>query len=412
LSAAGYFCAGFSNNLLVGVLDNGLKRGFAHFVNYAAAGQQQNQADIGVVKRQALKMAAWLEKGFTRSKTARRLANSPLVWSLLRPLFWRDEQVKGDTAQSLADAAQLLTERSGAAANQPLFVFINLMDAHWPYNPPAWAAERFLPELRERDTAAFAKAFNNQMRQWPEVLPAPLTAEQKRILDGLYNAEVVAQDAELGRFFARLQAAGRMEQTLLIVAADHGEQLGERRLVGHDYGLHEPTIRVPLLIRDPSDRVTAGQTETGVVSLRRVFHTALDAAGAVAPEEKPLSLLQPDPAAAETVVFAEAYAPAKPYLRRQELACVAEHGYDVPHTAVYADGYKLIRAAGNRAIFHALADEPVEGEDLTRALPQQAQTLARYAELFRQQGETAVAPTTAVDDPELVERLRALGYLE
>jgi arylsulfatase A-like enzyme len=68
----------------------------------------------------------------------------------------------------------------------------------------------------------------------------------------MYDAEVAYQDAMLGKFFDRLRQSGQLDNTLVIICADHGEHLGEKQFMGHSLSIYNELIRVPLIIRDPS----------------------------------------------------------------------------------------------------------------------------------------------------------------
>ncbi|MEZ4680145.1 MAG: sulfatase-like hydrolase/transferase [Caldilineaceae bacterium] len=58
-------------------------------------------------------------------------------------------------------------------------------------------------------------------------MSSPLAEQHKTLLDGMYDAEVATQDEQLGIFFDKLRASGVLDHTLVMVVADHGEQLGK-----------------------------------------------------------------------------------------------------------------------------------------------------------------------------------------
>ena len=66
-----------------------------------------------------------------------------------------------------------------------------------------------------------------------------------------YDNEVAFTDAALGRFFARLRRAGLLDNTVVIVTADHGEGLGEHGELTHTLFAYDTTLRVPLIIAGP-----------------------------------------------------------------------------------------------------------------------------------------------------------------
>jgi tetratricopeptide (TPR) repeat protein len=118
--------------------------------------------------------------------------------------------------------------------HQPAFLWVHYFDPHYPYEPPP----------------GFGK--------------------------DPYHGEVAAMDVQLGRLVSAFrQHAGK--DAAIIVAADHGEGLGEHGEAQHGYLLYQGVMHVPLVIAGPG--VQAGTSETPV-STRRVFHTVLDFAGA------------------------------------------------------------------------------------------------------------------------------------
>jgi arylsulfatase A-like enzyme len=71
-------------------------------------------------------------------------------------------------------------------------------------------------------------------------------------LIAIYDSTISYQDQELGRFIAQLEAWGIWDETMLIITADHGEELFEYGQCGHGSSIRDLLIRVPLLIHDPA----------------------------------------------------------------------------------------------------------------------------------------------------------------
>lgn len=111
-----------------------------------------------------------------------------------------------------------------AAGDRPFFGWVHYLDPHAPYDGEGWAA-------RTR-----------------------------------YDGEVARVDVELGRLLAALEQAGRLEETLIVVVADHGEEFGDHGGEHHGQTLYEEVIRVPLFVRAPGGKVT-GRVATPVTGL-------------------------------------------------------------------------------------------------------------------------------------------------
>jgi len=94
----------------------------------------------------------------------------------------------------------------------------------------------------------------------------------------LYDAEVAYVDSEIGRLFERLEAAGRLDDTLVVFTADHGENFGEGGLFfEHGDNAHDAGLHVPLVFQGPG--VARGRRDGGAVSLVDVVPTVLGLLG-------------------------------------------------------------------------------------------------------------------------------------
>jgi arylsulfatase A-like enzyme len=239
-------------------------------------------------KRQLSGVMTRIQDAFARSDWLLSLSFTPLMV----PLWQTALSFKGNTAKSLEDTARLLCDRPGIEPDQPVFAFVNLMGTHMPYHPPRRYIEQFAPHvLRDRDARNFLQRFNSDVYGWLAPLTGALDEPQKKTLDGMYDAEVAAQDAQLGRFFDQLRQAGRLDNTLVVICADHGEHLGEKQFMGHSLSIYNELIRVPLIVQDPTQQLPQGSVVEAVVSTRRLFHTVLSAAGLADEAEQQLSLL-------------------------------------------------------------------------------------------------------------------------
>ncbi|MEB3267829.1 MAG: sulfatase [Leptolyngbya sp.] len=427
LRDGGYFTAGFCNNPLVGVINNGLRRGFLSFLNYSGLlTSRPNQAGTSSgwigryrqwFKRQLSGVMTRLQDAFARSDWLLSLSFTPLMV----PLWQTALSFKGNTAKSLEDTARLLCDRPDLAPDQPVFAFVNLMGTHMPYHPPRSYIEQFAPHvLRDRDARNFLQRFNNDVYGWLAPLTGALNDDQKKTLDGMYDAEVAAQDAQLGRFFDQLQQAGRLDNTLVIICADHGEHLGEKQFMGHSLSIYNELIRVPLILRDPTQRLPQGQVVDTVVSTRRLFHTVINAAGLATEAEAQLSLLPQHTSVAETdYVFAEAIPPQNVVnlMQRRQPELVRDRACDQPRRAVWMGQHKLIETGGSQVELYDVHQDPQENLNLSAILPENVEVLQDCLQAFagemRGYGTVATARRApGYDDPEVQRRLQELGYLE
>ncbi len=105
-----------------------------------------------------------------------------------------------------------------------------------------------------------------------------IISKANELLRDSYDSCIAYLDQELGRLFAELEGRGLLDNTLVIVTSDHGEQFNEHRLTGHGNSLYSSLVHVPLLIFPPS-REPAGRVVTAPVSLRSLAATMVDPLG-------------------------------------------------------------------------------------------------------------------------------------
>lgn len=424
LRDGGYFTAAYCNNPLVGVVNNGLRRGFYSFLNYSGLlTSRPNQAGIRLnligryrqfFKRLLGRVVHRIQDSFAHSDALLSLALSPLMV----PLWQTALNFKGNTKKSLNDAASLLIERKNLPEEQPIFCFINLMGAHMPFHPPRRSIERFAPDvLRDKEAQIYLRRFNSDPFGWLTPLASPMAAKHKAILDGMYDAEVATQDEQVGAFVNRLRENGVLDNTLLMVVADHGEHLGEKSLMGHSISLYKELTHVPLIIRDPSGSLPRGGSVNQVVSTRRIYHTALTAAGLADETEEALTLQNTTTDADKGWVFAEAVPPQNVInlMHRHNPELIEAHHYDQTRRAVWNGSYKYI-VTGNklRELYHII-DDPQETSNLCETEPEKATTLYERLIWFEHHTTSTAQSAghiTEQEDPQVLHRLRALGYLE
>jgi arylsulfatase A-like enzyme len=150
----------------------------------------------------------------------------------------------------------------------PLLLYLHFMDPHAPYDPPEAVRRTRLgpPPAGVDETVAVAKLMD--FTRWSDLSPQELA-----YLEWLYDGEVAGLDAELARLFRRLRRRGLLDDTIVVLTADHGEEFGEHGGMQHGTALYQETVHVPLLVAGPG--LPAGQIVTDEVSLVDVAPTLL-----------------------------------------------------------------------------------------------------------------------------------------
>lgn len=188
--------------------------------------------------------------------------------------LWVNDDGLGEAGS--ADARDMVDQLLGWVDGQPQdgrwFAYLHLMDPHAPYGAPGEARDRFVtgPEP-ERDLSGHLPR-RLQSGEDPPLEPA----EQDHVV-ALYEGEVAYLDAELQRLREALAARGLDDRTVVLLTADHGEELFELGRLGHGYALNEPMLHVPLVLVGAG--VPAAVIDTPV-STASVCNTLLRLAGA------------------------------------------------------------------------------------------------------------------------------------
>jgi arylsulfatase A-like enzyme len=245
LADNGYATAGFVANTTYCGAETGLSRGFAHYEDHdlspwgilcsTAIGKRLISHAIGFVKGGLSEC----RMGDLRKDAAR--VNRDM-------LAWIDQQ-----------------------GSRPFFAFANYFDVHNPYIPPVTFDRHF--GVKPETHADFTT-----LDRWFILDKKTLTPRDIRLVNDAYDDCIASLDEQLGRLFDELERRGRLDNTLVIVTADHGEHFGEHELYGHASSLYDQEIRVPLLALLPG-RAHAGRSISDPVSLRDLPATVTDLLG-------------------------------------------------------------------------------------------------------------------------------------
>jgi arylsulfatase A-like enzyme len=150
------------------------------------------------------------------------------------------------------------------AMQRPFFAVVNYMDAHDPYWPPAPYTHTFNADLTRRGLLALHSGSHPRSN---------LTPAQIQMVVDAYDSGLVYLDAWLESLFTELKRRGILDDTVLIITADHGEALGEEGRFGHVSPiLRQEVSRVPLIVRYPRD-VPAGARVRRPVSISQIAAT-------------------------------------------------------------------------------------------------------------------------------------------
>ena len=176
------------------------------------------------------------------------------------------------------------------ASEDPFFLFIHYWDVHYPYVPPKKYRETFYPGGTPIDPNNHAldewwshpigtMARDTWLRTGKGVINDP------NYVTGLYDSEIKYLDDGIGYLTSQLAAMGLLDNTMIILMADHGESMTEHRVFYDHYGLYDDIIRVPFIVHWPAGNVKAGSRLGPIRQSFDVAPSILDASGCEIPEE-------------------------------------------------------------------------------------------------------------------------------
>ncbi len=273
--------------------------------------------------------------------------------TVTRPSVGRVEVVERPAEQVTTRAAAWIR-----AAAAPWFAWVHVYDPHEPYAPPEPFASKYAS--------------------------AP------------YDGEVAYADAALGRMLDDLQTAGRLDRTLVVVAADHGEGLGEHGERTHGLFAYDSTMRVPLIVwcrgrllpRVIAEAAGLVDVAPTILDLVGISWSAVDGRSLRAQ----ITGAAPSPTASTPTYF-------------EALNANLTRNW-APLTGVVAGGLKLIDLPVPE--LYDLRADPGETQNLYAPRQADARRLEQMLDALAGSGTT---PAGAAVDAETAARLRSLGYV-
>ena len=329
-------------------------------------------------------------------------------------LRWTLEVVQARVDDGAAAAQEVLCDWLAAGGHEPTFRFVNLVECHSPYLPPRPYSD---VSLRDRLRAgAEAREHLTMMSLWRASVTGRVPPDDALArMRALYAGAVRYMDDWLAAVLEALDAAGRLDDTLVLLTSDHGENFGEDDLMAHCFSLDQRLIRVPLVAAGPgADRLA------GIRSIAEIPGRLADVAGVA---EHPY-----DSAALPPLPVAQFDTPARG--RHDEGTRKVIEWWSLDETGLErllepivatVDGTVKRVARGGEEVFYDLAADPLELAPLT-APAVDAPTAARLRASADHPAAQARASTwsdanggaeaaSGEDAAELEDRMRLLGYL-
>lgn len=303
-------------------------------------------------------------------------------------------------------ALEWIDRRKGDS--RPAFLYLHYMDVHTPYVAPEDLLARVVGAGPRPDVASI----NDLVIQKPD----KLSEEEVAAARLLYRVAVMDFDRQLRSLFEALEQRGFLDNALVVLTADHGEEFFEHGWYGHATSLYEPVVRVPLLLLEPGQSTRRDVAQN--VELLDLAPTILDLVGVPAPPSfQGRSLANADDSSPG--VLGRWLAAAGSLFRAQERPVATEliraEGAlrTTPHErAVVLGNRKLIVGTDRELEYYDLEADPGESnpirerDHIPAVLPDASRDFVRRAG----------APVEPLQAPalnaETKEKMRALGYVE
>jgi len=282
----------------------------------------------------------------------------------------------------------------GRDSSRSFFLFVHYFDPHAPYVPLKSFAEQFVnPDHR---------------------------SDYLKYLTDLYDAEIAFTDWQVGALLEALGRLGLEENTLVVLAGDHGEGLMQHGYMLHGANIYEEAVRVPLIVRWPG-QIESRQILDAPVEMVDLMPTILDLIG-VEPPPLPFqgrslaaALEGKEPLDPERPVFLHRrpYDPHEmktlPKYNPQRVDSILVAGQKY---AIRVGRWKYIEGAeeGTKELFDLKAD-PGEQANLYSKQPERAAALASQLESWRRLHTPDGLVQVPISDQDR-QGLRALGYVD
>ena len=299
----------------------------------------------------------------------------------------------------------------GRRDSRPYFLFVHYFDVHFPYDPPPpYDSLYTAPDPPEIDGTL------DSLKKLRDDLQGGLgRAAEIAHVRSLYLGEITYVDREIGRLLEAIHRDGSLDQTLLILMADHGETFEEHELDYFNHGrmVYDTTLHIPLIFRLPHGQFSGRRVKEMVrtIDIAPTIYELLDISSA--PEMEGVSfapLLRGESAETERTVFAEA---TMPYDVEPKFGWPNEKKAKCVRTDRWK--YVWIPYLQDREELYDLASDPGEYADLLTSVdgsPDTATVKRQLRTAMNRLIDRASGTRSKYVDEETREALRALGYVE
>lgn len=184
---------------------------------------------------------------------------------------------KSDSGAENTNKLVLSYLNNSTQVNSPFFIVINYMEVHDPYGD-APNSDIYLDELNINTTKARAEQEVALEKIYRFITKETIFEEETiNVMNALYDGDLKYLDNKIGELVEVMRLSNILDNTMIIITSDHGENLGERNMIQHLFDLHRTLTHVPLIIKYPKTYLR-GARVSRIVQTTDIFPTILDVA--------------------------------------------------------------------------------------------------------------------------------------
>jgi len=338
-------------------------------------------------------------------KSAKSLLANPIyntVNAIYGKLLYRRNDYGANRTNQIIESQLKEVER-------PYFLFVNYLEPHLEYDPPASYARKCLP-----DSISYDEAQDVPQKPWEYLCQRiDMTEAEFDILQSLYSAEISYIDSKIGQVVDHLKVRGDWDDTIFIVLGDHGENIGDHGFMDHQYCLYDTLLHVPVILSGGA--IESGSTRTDPIQLSDIYPTVLDLLNISDQESETQFQGQSVFSDDERRKVVSEYMAAQPSMDSltTKVGDVPDqvHQLDRRLRAIRVDGHKLIRSSDGEIELYDVENDPEEQTDLSdeyqEVVSELESELDDWLESFDQ--HTSSADPAVSNKTE--SRLEDLGYI-
>jgi arylsulfatase A-like enzyme len=303
--------------------------------------------------------------------------------------IFNEDNVLGHDAVTSRDLTLAALAAVGEV-QEPYFLWVHYFDPHFSYvrHPEVGFADGYTGGLPEMLTSGRLTAEERQ----------PMADYDLDYVKAVYDEEIAHTDEWIGKLWEGLEDRRGVDDTLLVVTADHGEYFLERGRFFHGKDVYRELVGVPLIIAGDIDDELRGTVVDAAVETRSLARTLTDLLG-----------LEPGDFGGANLLDVAAGEPSDGAIAEGTYA----FGVDARTIGIEHDGWKLVfRLDDSGYELYDLAADPWEREDVFDQHGADSDVVYPLLERLDGLRDLPRLERQAIGlSPEAIERLRALGYI-